>query len=113
MDGNAAVLQADVGLDDAPVVEDQRVGHHRVHRALRAGALALRHAVADGLAAAELDLFAMATGAQRVVLLHFDDQVGVGQAHAVAHGGAEDFGVGAALKRGHGKPSQSSILRFS
>jgi hypothetical protein len=31
--GDAAALQADVGLDDAPVVEDQRVGQHRVHRA--------------------------------------------------------------------------------
>ena len=27
---DAAALQPDVGLDDAPVVEDQRVGHHRV-----------------------------------------------------------------------------------
>ncbi len=38
---DAAVLQADVGLDDAPVVEDQRVGHHGVERALGARALAL------------------------------------------------------------------------
>ena len=33
--GDAAVLEADVGLDDAPVVEDQRVGDHGVDRALR------------------------------------------------------------------------------
>ena len=32
--GDAAVLEADVGLDDAPVVEDQRVGDDGVDRAL-------------------------------------------------------------------------------
>ena len=89
-------LQADVGLDDAPVVDDQRVGDARVSIVpLARGALALRHAVADGLAAAELHLFAVAAGAQGVVFLDLDDQVGVGQAHAVADGGAEHFGVGA------------------
>src|SRR5690606_30835939 len=45
--GDAAVLQADVGLDDAPVVDDERVGEHRVHGTLRARSLRLRHAVAD------------------------------------------------------------------
>jgi hypothetical protein len=97
---DAAALDADVGLDDAPVVDDQRVGDHAVHR-LRAGAvdaLALAHAVADGLAAAELDFFAVAAGLQREVLLDLDDQAGVGQAHAVAHGGAEHLGVGASVR---------------
>ena len=32
-------LQADVGLDDAPVVDDHRVGDHAVHRARRPGPL--------------------------------------------------------------------------
>ena len=32
--GDAAVLDADVGLDDAPVIEDQRVGDDGVDRAL-------------------------------------------------------------------------------
>lgn len=92
--GDAAVLQADVGLDDAPVVEDERVGQHRVDRALRPGALRLRHAVADRLAAAELHLFAVAAGAQGVVGLDLDDELSVREADAVAHRGAEDFGVG-------------------
>src|SRR6185437_8615315 len=48
---DAAVLQADVGLHDPPMVEDQRVGDHRVDRALRPRALALAHAVTDHLAA--------------------------------------------------------------
>ena len=62
--GDAAALQADVGLDDAPVVDDQRVGDDAVVRLVVAGAvdgLALAHAVADRLAAAELDLFAITT----------------------------------------------------
>ena len=54
-----AVLDADVGLDDAPVVEDQRVGDDGVDRALLVGDLALAHAVADHLAAAELHLLAV------------------------------------------------------
>jgi hypothetical protein len=99
---DAPALQADVGLDDAPVVDDQRVGQHRVHGAFSARLLALRHAVADGLAAAELDLFAVAAGAQGVVVLDFDDQVGVGQANPVADGGAEHLGIGAFSDGGHG-----------
>ena len=49
-------------------------------------ALSLIHiyAVADGLAATELDFFAIAAGLERVVLLDLDDQARVGQAHAVA-----------------------------
>ena len=101
--GDAAVLDADVGLDDAPVVEDQRVGDHGVDRALGARALALRHAVADGLAAAELHFLAVAAGAQGVVVLDLDHQVGVGQADAVADGRAEHFGVGAASDRCHAR----------
>src|SRR5690606_10120411 len=64
---DAPALQADVGLDDAPVVDDQRIGEHRVHGALGAAFLALRHAVADGLAAAELHFLTIAARGQRVV----------------------------------------------
>jgi len=56
----------------------------------------LRHAVADGFAAAELDLFAVAARSQGVVFFDLNDQAGICQAHAVASGGAEDFRVGAA-----------------
>ena len=86
---DAPVLDADVGLDDAPVVDDQRVGDHRVGD-LGSPPLALAHAVADHLAAAELHLLAV----DRAVLLHLDPQVGVGQAHLVARGRAEHLGVG-------------------
>ena len=56
-----------------------------------ARALALAHAVADHLAAAELHLLAV----DREVALDLDDEVGVGEPHAVAGGRAEHLGVGA------------------
>src|SRR5262249_14477528 len=86
---DAAVLQADVGLHDAPVVDDQRIGDHGVDRALRARALALAHAVADHLAAAELHLLAV----DGVVLLDLDEEIGVGKPHLVAHGGPEHVDI--------------------
>ena len=64
----------------------------------RRDALALAHAVADRLAAAELHLLAVAAGAQRVVVLDLDDQLGVGQADPVADGRAEHLGIGAARR---------------
>ena len=90
--GDAAVLDRDVGLDDAPVVDDERVGDDRVGD-LGRDALALAHAVADHLAAAELHFLAVAAGAQRVVVLDLDDEPGVGEADAVADGRAEHLGV--------------------
>ncbi len=91
-DGDAPVPEADIGLDDAPMVEDERIGDDGIDSALGAGDLALAHAVADHLAAAELHFLAI-NGA---VLLHLDDEVGVGKPHAVAHGGAIDSGIGGA-----------------
>ena len=93
---DAAVLQADIGLDDAPVIDDQRVGDDGVDRALRARALALAHAVADHLAAAELHFLAVG----RVIALDLDEEVGVGQPHLVAHRRAEHVGIGRARDAG-------------
>ena len=87
--GDAVALQADIGFDDAPVIEDQRVGDDGVDRALPVGDLALPHAVADHLAAAELDLLAVTAE----ILLHLDDDVGVGEPHPVAGGRTEHLGV--------------------
>ena len=72
--GDAAVLDADIGFDDAPVIEDDHVGDHQVGH-LGGETLALAHAVADDLAAAEGD-FVTVDGA---VLLDLDDQFGVGK----------------------------------
>ncbi len=88
---DAAVLEAHVSLDDAPVVDDQRVGDQRVDHFM-GEQLALALAVTDHLAAAEFDLFAV----DGEVLFHFDEQFGVGQAHLVTDGGAVHVGVGLA-----------------
>ena len=89
-DGRDAVaFEPDVGFDHAPVIEDERVGDDGVDRALLVGDLALPHAVADHLAAAELDLLAVAAE----ILFHLDDDVGVGEPHPVAGGRAEHLGI--------------------
>ncbi|MNS54294.1 hypothetical protein D3C72_870780 [compost metagenome] len=87
--GDAPVLEADVGFDDAPVVDDQRVGDQRVDH-FGSQQLALALAVADDFAATEFHFFAV--GGE--VVFDFDPQLGVGQAHLVADGGAEHVGVG-------------------
>ena len=87
-----AVLEADIGFDDAPVIEDQGVGDDRVDRALLVGLLALAHPVADHLAAAELHLLAI--GGE--VFLHLDDEVGVGETHAIARRRPEHVRIGGA-----------------
>src|SRR5690606_140778 len=87
---DTAVLEPDVGLDDAPVIDDQRVGDDGVDGALGARHLALAHAVADDLAAAEPHFLAIG----REVLLDLDDEVGVGEADAVADRRAVHVGVG-------------------
>ena len=69
--GDAAGLDRDVGLDDAPVVDHERVGDDGVGD-LGGEPLALAHAVADRLAAAELHFLAVAAGAQGVVVLDLD-----------------------------------------
>src|SRR5208283_4358752 len=86
-----AVPDADVALDDAPVVDDHRVGDDKVavsraHR-LFEGALVL--SVADRLAAAEDRLLAVVA----IVLLDLDDQLGVGQPDAIAFRRAILLGV--------------------
>ena len=58
-----------------------------------AQALALAHAVADDLAAAELHFLAV----DGEIALDFDDEIGVGEAHAIADRGAEHLGIGAAV----------------
>src|SRR5262249_33068537 len=78
--GDAVALQADVSLDDAPVVEDEHVGDDGIHRTLLVGDLALTHTVADHLAAAELPLLAVAGE----ILLHLDDDVGIRKPDAIA-----------------------------
>ncbi len=53
------VLEADIGLHDAPVIDDQGIGDDGIDSVRAACAGDLAHAVADHLAAAELDLLAI------------------------------------------------------
>ena len=85
-----AVTNANIAFDDAPVIDDQGVGDDEIERAVAAGGHSrLTHPVAQGFAAAELG-FVTVIGE---ILLDFDDQVGVGEAHAVAFGRAVEIGV--------------------
>ncbi len=103
--GDPPVPDPDVGLDDAGVVEDQGVGDHGVDRARLARRLRLAHAVADHLAAAELDLLAI----DRAVLLDLDEQLGVGEPHPVADRGPVHVGIGRAPDlTGHQEVSDAS-----
>ena len=95
---DAAVLDADVGLDHARHrIEDERVGDDEVERLRRQRERRLAHAVADHLAAAEFHLVAVAAVLRDQVALHLDPEIGVGQAHLVAHGRAEHFRIRAAV----------------
>ena len=87
-----ALPDADVALDDPPVVDDHRVGDDQVavRRAHRLVERALVLPVPDRLAAAEDRLLAVVG----VVVLDLDDQLGVGQPDAVAVRRAVLLGVG-------------------
>jgi hypothetical protein len=93
-----AVPDPHVRLHDAPVVEDQRIGDDGIDRALLVGDLALAHAVADHLAAAEFHL--LAVGGE--IFFHLDDEIGVGEADAVTFARPEHIRIdGAAYSRWH------------
>ena len=104
---DAPVAQADVGLVDAGVVDDQRIGENGVRRSLGAGCLALAHAVADHLSAAEFYLFPVG----REVALDLDEELGVGQPHPVAGGRPEHGGIGGAGDPdGHGAYAFKAVM---
>ena len=90
------------------MIDDDRVGDHEVQRAGRArGANRLAHAVADHLAAAELGLLAR----RREIALDPDEELRVGQAHAVARRGAVEIGVLPARQaEGHERRSHAASL---
>jgi hypothetical protein len=79
------------------MVDDQRIGDDGIGRPLRVGQLRLPHAVADHFAATEFHFLAV----QGKILFHLDDQLGIGQAQAVAGGGAEHVDIGAPRHMGH------------
>src|ERR1051326_163334 len=93
--GDAPVANANIGFDDAPMIQDDGIRDNRVDRALGARALPLPHAVADDLAAAELDLLAI----DRAVAFDLDDQFGIGEANAIADCRTKHRGITSATDR--------------
>ena len=98
---DATVAHADVGLDDAPVVEDHGAGDDQVGRALGAGGRRLAHRLADDLAAAEHAPRRRRRVRSSVTSI---EQVGVGQPDAVTGGRAEQRGVAAAFDLHQSRP---------
>src|SRR5262249_26091647 len=82
---------ADIGLHDAPVINNERIRDHGVHGAASARRLPLPHAVADHLPAAELHLLAI--GGE--ILLDLYDKLRIRQPHFVAGCRAEHIRIGA------------------
>jgi hypothetical protein len=76
----------------------------RINSAVAAGTLRLTHAVADDFATSEFDLLAIG----REVLLHLDDELGIGEAHLVADRWAKHLRIGGtAHYMGHFRLPQS------
>ncbi|EGE57964.1 hypothetical protein RHECNPAF_3500011 [Rhizobium etli CNPAF512] len=89
---DAPVLQPDISLVDAGMIDDHGIGDDGVDRTIRPRHLALAHAVADHLAAAELHLLAI--GGE--IPLDLDEELRIGKAHLVAGGRSEHAGIGGA-----------------
>ena len=88
---NAPILNADITLDNAPVVDNQRIGNDKVeHPLIARGPATLPHPIADHLAATKGNLIAI----DSEIFFNFDDQFGVGQPDAVAGGRAIEIGIG-------------------
>src|SRR5260221_5553129 len=102
--GDEPLLDADIRLRNATVIENERVGDDRINRAVAAGTLRLTHAVADDFAAAKFHLLAI----DREVPLHLDDEIGIGEAHFVADRWAKHLRIGGTVHYvGHFRLPQS------
>ena len=102
--GDPAFLDRDVAFDDAPPVDYQRIGDHRVGAIFRRS-LALAHAVANDLAAAEFDFLTV----DREILLDLDDELGVGETYPIAYRWPEHFDIGAATDLHRFLPRSASL----
>ncbi len=96
---NQPVLQAHIGLVDTGMIDDHRIGDDRVDGSVCARNLALAHAVAYDLAAAEFHLLAI----DGEIPLDLNEELGIGQAHLVTSRRAEHARIGGAGNfSGHG-----------
>ena len=80
--GNATIAQRDIGFVNARIIQNQRIGDHRISGAGGARGLRLPHAVTDHFAAAKFNLFAIA----RQVFFNFDENLRIGQTQLIARG---------------------------
>ena len=98
---NAAIFQTNIGLHNAPMIDDQCIGHDGVYSAARlwacagaiASALRLRHAISNGFAAAKFGFISIATCKQGEIFFNFNHELCVCQPDTIAHGRAEHFCV--------------------
>ena len=90
--GNPPTAKPDIGFHHAPMIQDQRIGDDRIHRAIGACHLRLTHAIANHLAAAEFHFLTI--GGQ--VALNLDKNFRIGQAHTVADRRAIHAGISGA-----------------
>lgn len=103
--GNAAVANTDVRLDDSPVIDDDHAGDDGVGRTVGPGGARLAHRLAEHLAAAEDRLVACPPRTAAAVLGDLDEQIGVGEADAIAGGRTEQCGVAGTRELAHVLPS--------
>ena len=94
---DTAILDPDICLHDAPVIEDHGTGDDEVGCSLTACTRGLAHRLTNHLAAAEHDLVA----ACAVVLRDFNPQVGVGESDPVSTGGSVQISVPGAIDPAH------------
>ena len=93
---NTPVLDADVGLDDTPVIEDQGIGDDHIDD-IRRFKLALPHAITNHLAAAEFHLVAI----NRVILLDLDEEFRVTEPDTITGRWTIHLGIGLPADRCH------------
>ena len=86
---DVAVLDADIGFHNSPMVENERISDDRVDRALSVGDLTLAHAIADHLAATELHLLAV----NGEIFLDLDNEIGIGEPDTVSGRWTEHIGI--------------------
>ena len=86
---DTAILDADVGLVDAVIIDHQGIGNYQVECICLGDTRGLTHAIPQHLAATKLALVAI----DGVVLLNFERERGITKSDSVASGGAKDLCV--------------------
>ena len=106
--GNEPILDADVGLINSRVIDDQRIGDNAVERVGLSDSRRLPHSLPNRFSPAELTLVAV----HREVILDLQYEGCVAQAQFIAGRWAIDVGVGVTGNCvGHSRPWVNGLLR--